>query len=292
MRYFDQLMYEYYRVLNNAWQERVRAAAYQAISWLAELDQEERTQRIIIDKMMVIIAHELGPKFASAVTNQTYAYTERCLRIGLNDVSAQLRSRIAIGTYGVHDAHIANLISQQNLFWIENRFDADIADDFRAVLTDFFAKGWTKAELASALEKAFSDLGTKSAHYWQGLAEHTALRIREFGRLGGYEKAGAQYYALVNPMDDRTSDICLALVGANKIYPLAPALELRDKLMKIDEGAENLETARDRIKALAPFISNKQIEYDSDGNPIGISGAHTPFPPFHWKCRTQTQIVL
>jgi len=39
----------------------------------------------------------------------------------------------------------------------------------------------------------FNDLSNRSAHYWQGLAEHTALRIREFGRLQGYKKAKARY---------------------------------------------------------------------------------------------------
>ena len=38
----------------------------------------------------------------------------------------------------------------------------------------------------------FNDLANRSSNYWQGLAEHTALRIREFGRLQGYKKAKAR----------------------------------------------------------------------------------------------------
>jgi hypothetical protein len=45
--------------------------------------------------------------------------------------------------------------------------------------------------LADTLKDQFNDLANRSFHYWQGLAEHTALRIREFGRLQGYKKAKA-----------------------------------------------------------------------------------------------------
>jgi hypothetical protein len=64
-------------------------------------------------------------------------------------------------------------------------------------------------------------------NFWQGLAEHTALRVREYGRLQGYKKAKAQYYRLVVILDDRTSDICRALAAQNKVYPLNTALEVR-----------------------------------------------------------------
>jgi len=93
-------------------------------------------------------------------------------------------------------------------------------------------------------------------------------------------------------MDSRTSEICWALVSEGKLYPLSTALEVRDNLMNIDMQKDGLDAAREQIKALAPWIKESQIERDSDGNPVGVSGAHTPFPPFHWKCRTKTEIVL
>jgi hypothetical protein len=93
-------------------------------------------------------------------------------------------------------------------------------------------------------------------------------------------------------MDSRTSENCWALVSQGKVYPLEVALEVRDNLMAIDVEKEGLEEARERIKALAPWVKESQIERDKEGNPVGVSGAHTPFPPFHWKCRTQTEIVI
>ena len=63
-------------------------------------------------------------------------------------------------------------------------------------------------------------------------------------------------------------------------------------LIHVDMAKENsLDDAREYIKALAPWIKDDQIEYDSDMNPVGVSGAHTPFPPFHWKCRTSSVMI-
>ena len=88
--------------------------------------------------------------------------------------------------------------------------------------------------LADTLKDQFNDLADRSSHYWQELAEHTALRIREFGRLQGYKKAKARYYKLVVILDDRTSDICRALAAQDKVYPLNDAIEVMDNLMALD----------------------------------------------------------
>jgi len=101
--------------------------------------------------------------------------------------------------------------------------------------------------------------------------------------LNGYEKAGARGYMLINPMDIHTSDICRALVGQKKVYPLDVAIDVRDKLMAVEMKENNLEKAREQIKALAPWGNAKNVEYDGDGEPIGISGEITPFPPFHFR---------
>ncbi len=292
MTYFDRLMLDYYRVLNNAFRSQLKTAAYLAIQMLADLPRAQRLNDRTVRDLMSIINQELGTDFSTAVSRETKAYVERSLRLGIQDVSRELRGNISIGLWGIQDQSLSNTITSQNLFWIGNHFGSDIQADFTATLQTAIASGFTRDQLADALKTQFQDLGDKSSHYWQGLAEHTALRIREFGRLSGYEKAGARYYRLTNPMDSRTSEICWALVSEGKLYPLDVALEVRDNLMNIDMAKDGLESAREQIKALAPWIKESQIERDPQGNPVGVSGAHTPFPPFHWKCRTKTEIVL
>lgn len=292
MDWFDRMMLEYYRVLNNAWQKEIREAARQVIQGLSDMPRSERVDKRKVEALLDVINQNLGQDFMMAVGAETKAFVERSLRLGLQDVRTEVKGRISIGLWGIEDQRLAAQIQNQNLFWIGNHFGSDISQDFRDTMTKAIGQGYTREMLAKALQEKFSDLGEKSKYYWQGLAEHTALRIREFGRLNGYEKAGAKYYRLTNPMDNRTSEICWALVSEGKIYPLEQALQVRDQLMAVDVNQGGLDEARDRIKALAPWVKESQIERDSDGNPVGVSGAHTPFPPFHWKCRTKTEIVI
>ncbi|MDD4232950.1 MAG: hypothetical protein PHY61_01135 [Candidatus Cloacimonetes bacterium] len=177
------------------------------------------------------------------------------------------------------------------LFRIGNHFEADVRQNFVDTLSKAIEQDYAKKMLADTLKDQFNDLANRSSRYRLGLAEHTALRIREFGRLQGYKKSKARFYKLVVIPDDRTSDICRALAAQDKVYPLNDAIEVMDNLMALDTKSNSLDDAREYIKALAPWIKDDQIEYDSEMNPVGVSGVHTPFPPFHWKCRTSTTIV-
>jgi len=288
MNYYDNLMLEYYRVLNNAWKTEIKDAARLAIQMLSDMPRAEKINKNAIDKLMSIINTQLGDDFAALVNEPTKAIIDRCVRLGLRDTQVQAPNKTSIGLWGIEDQHLSSTIQKQQLFWIGNHFDADIRQNFADTLSKAIEQGYTKEMLADTLKDQFNDLSNRSSHYWQGLAEHTALRIREFGRLQGYKKAKARYYKLVVILDDRTSDICRALAAQDRVYPLNDAIEVMDNLMALDTKSNSLDDAREYIKALAPWVKDDQIEYDSEMNPVGVSGAHTPFPPFHWKCRTTT----
>jgi len=291
---FDRLMLEFYRVLNNAWRESVRNAAYIAIQMLAELPPQERLNEMRVRKWMEVIEKHLGQDFAAAVNEPVKEYMRKSYHLGLQDVQrmgVKAGLKISIGLYGYENEQIIAVVSENNVFWIKG-VGEEAAQPVQELLTKAFKEGWTKQDLATALKEEFSDIANNSDHYWLGLAEHMLLRIREFGRLNGYKSAGATYYRLTNPMDDRTSEICWALVGANKIYKLSNALEVMEKVNDIDVGKIGLEEARARLKAIAPWINEKQIVRDEYGQPIDVEGNHTPFPPFHWRCRTQTEMVF
>ena len=161
--------------------------------------------------------------------------------------------------------------------------------NFADTLSKAIEQGYTKEMLADTLKDQFNDLANRSSHYWQGLAEHATLRIREFGRLQGYKKAN-RYYKLVVILDDRTSDICKGISCLRWGLSLNDAIEVMDNLMALDTKSNSLDDARNTSKHSHPG-SRRSDEYDSEMNPVGVSGAHTPFPPFHWKCRTTTQIL-
>jgi acetolactate synthase regulatory subunit len=71
MQYYDQIMLEYYRVLNNAWKTEVKDAAYLAIQMLSDMPRSEKVSKTQIDKLMDIINTQLGDDFASQVNEPT-----------------------------------------------------------------------------------------------------------------------------------------------------------------------------------------------------------------------------
>ena len=189
MNFYDKLMLEYYRVLNNAWKTEIRDATRLAIQMLSDMPRAEKINQNAIDKLMNIINTQLGDDFAALVNEPTKAIIDRCVRLGLKDTQVQAPTKTSIGLWGIEDQHLSSTIQKQQLFWIGNHFEADVRQNFADTLSKAIEQGYTKEMLADTLKEQFNDIANRSSHYWQGLAEHTALRIREFGRLQGYKKA-------------------------------------------------------------------------------------------------------
>lgn len=291
MSYFDKLMFEYYRVLNNAWKKEVKDSARQAIQMLADIPRSERIKISHVEDVLSVIETNLGDDFSSLVRQDTKAFVQRSMRLGVGDAQKMVPHNTSIGLYGMQERKLESMITRQNLFWIGNKYSTDIESGFKKTLTEAVSSGFTKEMLANTLKEQFQHLGEKSSYYWQGLAEHTALRVREFGRLEGYRKAGAKGYRLIVVLDERTSIICQALAAEDRVYPLSDAIEVMNDLFAIDTKSHSLDTVREMTKEIAPWVSDKQIKLNGHGRAVGVEGSHTPFPPFHWKCRTTTEIV-
>jgi SPP1 gp7 family putative phage head morphogenesis protein len=181
------------------------------------------------------------------------------------------------------------MIKKQQVFWLKSYYDSNVSNKLSEILTKSIENKWTKVELSQELKTHFGGLVKQSMPYFEGLAEHTSLRVREFARLTNYQKCGATRYQIVAVMDERTSDICRALDG--KIFPLKPAIDKMNDLFAVAELTDFKE-AKNRLKEIAPFVNDKNVEYNEQNQPIGISGEHTPFPPFHWRCRTRTVMLF
>jgi len=101
MNYYDNLMLEYYRVLNNAWKTEIKDAARIAIQMLSDMPRSEKLNKGSIDKLMSIINTQLGDDFAALVNEPTKAIIDRCVRLGLKDVQVQAPTKASIGLWGI-----------------------------------------------------------------------------------------------------------------------------------------------------------------------------------------------
>jgi hypothetical protein len=185
------MMLEYYQVLNNAWKREIKEAARAAIGMLTEMPKAERMDKRKVDLLLEVINQNLGDDFMMEVSSETKAFVERSLRLGIQDVKTQAKVRISVGLWGIEEQALVAQVQKQNLFWIGQHFEADISQDFRDTLTRHLSRAIRKEMLADALKESFSDLGDKVL-ITGGIGENIRTRIREFGRLSGYKKAGAK----------------------------------------------------------------------------------------------------
>ena len=130
MNYYDNLMLEYYRVLNNAWKTEIKDAARLAIQMLSDMPRAEKLNQNSIDKLMNIINTQLGDDFAALVNEPTKAIIDRCVRLGLKDVQVQAPIKTSIGLWGIEDQHLSSTIQKQQLFWIRHHIETDARQNF------------------------------------------------------------------------------------------------------------------------------------------------------------------
>ena len=70
-------MFQYYRILNNAWSKELKESAKQAIMMLSSIPKSERINKKHIDEIMHIIASNLGEDFSSLVRQDTKSFIKR-----------------------------------------------------------------------------------------------------------------------------------------------------------------------------------------------------------------------
>ena len=279
-KYFDRLMNEYYSVLINAWSDSVKESARFAIKELANLPKNKRADEQFLSSLEYVIRQQLGDEFAYSLDQKVKIFCERSYMLA--SLEPQFIN-IKIG-FNATDMKSIEMAKKQQVFWLKNHYDSNVSQRLQEILSNTMQNQWTNGQLAENLQTHFSDILKGGKSYFQGLAEHTGLRVREFGRVNSYKKTGAKYYQIVAVIDDRTSDICRALDG--KIYPVEPAVECMNAMFEVSDNYD-FDEAKERLKRIAPFVTEDQIIY-TNGMPSGVSGEHVPFPPFHWRCRTRT----
>lgn len=283
--YYDKLMNDYYDVLINAWDEKVKESARYAITELSKTGKDKRVDKTFLEGVDYMIRSKLGHEFAVLLDEPVKTFCDLSYKIS----SEEEQFKGMKISFSPVDQRNVDMIKNQQIFWLKNHYDSSVSKRMENVLSEAINNNHTNEELADNLQNEFKEVMKGSRPYFEGLAEHTGLRIREFGRLKNYEKIGATHYKIVAVMDERTSNICRALNG--KIFPLQPALKTMDAMFKIQDNMD-FEDAKEHLKELAPFVREDQIEMDSQGKPVGVRGNHTPFPPFHWRCRTRTVVII
>ncbi len=187
----------------------------------------------------------------------------RCIKIGAKEVA------VDIGFQTV-DFDALEQIHTSNLFWVGQHWDSHISKIINSKLDALFTDGMTQPQLAKALAHGLADVVDKSSAYWHMLADHTATKTREMGRVTGYQRAGIQYVKVQAYLDDKTSAVCRELHGT--IIPVTQLTQQRHRYL----AATNNKDADAAKSAWKMFSTTTPVDHSAGS------------PPYHFNCRTIT----
>ena len=168
------------------------------------------------------------------------------------------------------DRRALDLLGWQNYFWLGEHFNDDVQQGFNTLLHQALTDGWRRSRLAEELQRHFAALRLAERDYWEGLAQHTVSKLREMGRIAGYEKAGVKAVKVKAIMDPRTSTICRCMNG--RIIPLSVLIAQRERILNAS-GQDELKRAQPWLKHLGAAEELPEV--------FGL-------PPYHYQCRTVT----
>lgn len=265
-------------VLSGAWKKSSQKALIKAIGQLNALSGPVTPDEL--DKIQEAVAEVMGTDFESLVKGDLVSMTEAVYKTGMFQV---LPSGASI-LFGLPDLDAIQALSSNSRFWVKSFFNDNLQEAFRAQLNDYFLGGYNRSDLATLMRVHFAAMTDQKDSYWDLLADHTTTKIREIGRLAGYDRAGVTVVRVKAWLDDRTTEFCRRIHGH--------VIAVNDLTEHVGNYMEACKTRdKEAIKAAWPWWSDKQAtEKLTSANAINrqIKAGKIGLPPYHARCRTIT----
>ena len=232
------------------------------------------------DKEMILglIESKIGAEALTALTRKPVIdLTDGLYRLGFQEVKTGTGLDIA---FMRPDLDALDILKSGNLYRVGNSWNIYTQERIEAALTDYFNQGMTREGLMERYAFDLATIADKSRPYWAIMADHTATKTREMGRVAGYDRAGIAYVQVRAQLDDRTTPICRAMHG--RVIPVSQLKNQRDKYLKATK-TRNMDAAK-RAWTMHSANGADQIAGLSTAN----LPANTANPPYHFRCRTIT----
>jgi SPP1 gp7 family putative phage head morphogenesis protein len=268
---YRKLLNQLNLILLNASTKAQRSALKIALDYLlkqvpGEANFTEKHAKIVNK----ILKQELGKDDVELAS--TIGVTIRNIyKLGISDTLKPAGIKLA---FDLKDNKAAAVLTKHTMFWTRHYYSDFLNKKMDEFMTEYFTADKPIKEVARELQTRYKSVSVKNTwEYFKGLAEFTTNRVRELGKVTGFEKGHITSFTIVAKVDERTSKICRKLNGT--IVPVKNAIKFRDTIISLKSPED--------IKDFAPWLSPDQVDaLDTSNLPPGAS-----LPPFHWKCRTQ-----
>ncbi|MCF6432643.1 hypothetical protein [Leisingera sp. MMG026] len=261
--------------MSNAWSDAMREGIAGALDRLRDLGPGKFTDQ---DGKMIlrVLEGSVGAEAISAAMREPVInLTDALYRVGAEEVGKATGVSIA---FMRPDLDALDILKSGNLYWIGNSWNVNTQNLMAQALEDYFTEGMTREELTARFAKDFGTLAERGQRYWEILADHTATKTREMGRVSGYERAGIARVQVRAHLDERTTRICRHMHG--RIIDVPRLREQRDEYLEAV-------SRRNEPAAKAAWTMHGG-DADLSNTPTSKLDRGTAGPPYHFRCRTIT----
>ncbi len=270
---YDRLYGELQTGMSNAWNASMREGIAAALDRLRDLGPGQFT-REDGDAIMRILEASVGrDAIASAMREPVINLTDALFRTGAEEVGKATGVAIA---FARPDLDALDVLKSGNLYWIGNSWNIRTQNAVAKILDDYFTEGMTREGLTQRFAEDFAGMTDRSRVYWEMLADHTATKTREIGRVSGYERAAVKRVQVRAHLDEGTTEICRHMHGR-----IIEVTRLRDQ---VNNYLEAVNTRNETAAKAAWSLEDRDLTGVADKDlPRDIAS-----PPYHFRCRTIT----
>lgn len=273
---YERLYGELQTGMTNAWVGSMREGIAAALDRLRDLGPGKFTKEDG-ETIMRVLEASVGPEaIAAAMREPVVNLTDALFRTGAEEVGQATGVAIA---FARPDLDALDVLKTGNLYWIGNSWNIKTQNGIAKILEDYFTEGMTREGLTQRFAEDFAGMSDRSLTYWELLADHTATKTREIGRVSGYERAAIERVQVRAQIDDGTTEICRQMNGR--------IIEVTKMRAQVTEYLDAV-SVRNEPRAKAAWALNSDEDVDlSDINDEDLD-ASIASPPYHFRCRTIT----
>ena len=182
--------------------------------------------------------------------------------------------------FSLVDGAAQDWLVRDQLYWVGQYYGQHIGPEIAGRAQQVVVQqGLGRAEAAKQIKAALEPVvgPGRSDAYWHVVAAAGVTRSRAYGGVCALIEAGVTRYELVNPRDERTSEICNHLDG--QVWEVRHAVA--------QQAAMLAASTPDEAKAAAPWLPAGQIV---GRTPDELAAAGLGLPPYHGNCRTTVDV--
>lgn len=202
-------------------------------------------------------------------------------------------------SFDLVDEAALDAFESHQVFWIGKHYKDNVSPIIAAGAKTQITAGMSRADAGRLMEKLVKQglqkvktpggFNGTSRQYFEGLVANASTVARSTGHLRSFQKVGYTVYAVVNPNDHRTCEICNLMDG---------------KEFKVSDGADLMggvvgAKTPNQVKKAHPWLTPKKAHALTGGKvgPAGVgqtkglAKAGHSMPPYHYKCRCDIDIT-